>query len=198
MRRTILMIVTYLALLPALGAAIVFLQATGYNAPAAGIGVPQDTGETGPHRATTGAGAIPLEPAYLTLTGHVRVSNSQGETANLTVNENITVSDASQPLPVANLTVNENIVVSDAPRLLSPVYLTVNENITVSDVPQALQTQLAGDANGDNEVDALDITKVERIIAGLDAPSGGADANGDGKVNALDITRVERIIAGLD
>jgi len=55
-----------------------------------------------------------------------------------------------------------------------------------------------GDANGDGSVNALDITKVERIIAGLDAQTPGADANQDGNINALDITKVERIIAGLD
>jgi hypothetical protein len=59
-------------------------------------------------------------------------------------------------------------------------------------------TVLAGDANGDGVVNALDITKVERIVAGLDAQTAGADANQDGAVNALDITKVERIIAGLD
>ena len=57
---------------------------------------------------------------------------------------------------------------------------------------------LPGDANGDGNVNALDITKVERIIAGLDAETPGADANQDGSVNALDITKIERIIAGLD
>jgi hypothetical protein len=57
---------------------------------------------------------------------------------------------------------------------------------------------LPGDANGDGNVNALDITKVERIIAGLDAATPGADANQDGNVNALDITKIERIIAGLD
>jgi len=57
---------------------------------------------------------------------------------------------------------------------------------------------IPGDANGDGSVNALDITKVERIIAGLDAQTPGADANQDGNINALDITKVERIIAGLD
>ncbi len=61
-----------------------------------------------------------------------------------------------------------------------------------------VQTVIPGDANGDGNVNALDITKVERIIAGLDAQTPGADANQDGNVNALDITKVERIIAGLD
>jgi hypothetical protein len=55
-----------------------------------------------------------------------------------------------------------------------------------------------GDANGDGVVNALDITKVERIIAMLDAETPGADANEDGFVNALDITKIERIIALLD
>jgi hypothetical protein len=58
-------------------------------------------------------------------------------------------------------------------------------------------TVIPGDANGDGVVNALDITKVERIIAGLDAQTPGADANQDGNINALDITKVERIIAGL-
>ena len=56
---------------------------------------------------------------------------------------------------------------------------------------------LPGDANSDGVVNALDITKVERIIGGLDAQTLGADANQDGNINALDITKVERIIAGL-
>jgi hypothetical protein len=55
-----------------------------------------------------------------------------------------------------------------------------------------------GDANGDGDIDALDITKVERIVAHLDLETPGADANGDGEVNALDITKVERMIAGLE
>jgi hypothetical protein len=59
-------------------------------------------------------------------------------------------------------------------------------------------TVTPGDANGDGAVNALDITKVERIIAGLDAETPGADANQDGNINALDITKTERIIAGLD
>ncbi len=57
---------------------------------------------------------------------------------------------------------------------------------------------IPGDANGDGVVNAIDITKVERIIAGLDPPTPGADANLVGNINAIDITKVERIIAGLD
>ncbi|MEK7353207.1 MAG: CARDB domain-containing protein, partial [Chloroflexota bacterium] len=57
---------------------------------------------------------------------------------------------------------------------------------------------IPGDATGDGLVNALDITKVERIIARLDSSTPGADANLDGNVNALDITKVERIIVGLD
>ena len=56
---------------------------------------------------------------------------------------------------------------------------------------------LPGDANGDGVVNALDITKIERIIVGLAAPTPGADTNQDSRVNSLDITKVERLIAGL-
>jgi hypothetical protein len=61
-----------------------------------------------------------------------------------------------------------------------------------------ITSSMAGDANGDGVVNALDITKVERIVVGLDTETPGADANGDGVVNALDITKIERIIVGLD
>ncbi len=61
-----------------------------------------------------------------------------------------------------------------------------------------VQTVTPGDGNVDGSVNALDITKVERIITGLDTETSGADANQDGSVNALDITKVERMIVGLD
>ena len=61
-----------------------------------------------------------------------------------------------------------------------------------------MQVVIPGDANGDGNVNALDITNTERIIVGMDDETPGADANGDGSVNALDITRIEMIIAGLD
>jgi predicted lipoprotein with Yx(FWY)xxD motif len=61
-----------------------------------------------------------------------------------------------------------------------------------------ITSSMAGDANGDGVVNAIDITKVERIVVGLDTETSGADANGDGVVNALDITKIERIIAGID
>lgn len=68
-----------------------------------------------------------------------------------------------------------------------PDYITVTGEVA-----------LLGDANGDGVVNALDITKVERIIVGLDAETLGADANEDGMVNALDITTIEWIIVGMD
>ncbi len=67
-------------------------------------------------------------------------------------------------------------------------------NLTVDMPPVGL----LGDANSDGVVNALDITEVERIIAGLAVQTPGADANQDGKINACDITKVERIIAGLN
>jgi hypothetical protein len=54
-----------------------------------------------------------------------------------------------------------------------------------------------GDGNGDGAVNALDITKVERVIVGMDTSTPGSDANGDGNVNAMDITMIELIIAGM-
>jgi len=51
-----------------------------------------------------------------------------------------------------------------------------------------------GDANEDGSVNSLDITKIKRIIMGLDEPTQGADANSDGNINAMDLTQIELII----
>lgn len=67
-----------------------------------------------------------------------------------------------------------------------------------SEYSWSFTTVLVGDATGEGEVDARDITKVERIIAGLDAAMPGADATQDGLIDARDITMVERIIGGLE
>jgi len=54
-----------------------------------------------------------------------------------------------------------------------------------------------GDANMDGVIDGGDITKVQRIIWGLDPPTPTADANNDGVIDAGDITRIRQIIWGL-
>jgi subtilisin family serine protease len=100
---------------------------------------------------------------------HFRVIGSEGDSSAITLS-NGTLSDA-QAVEIEATWVGDSVSITSA---------------------------LAGDANGDGVVNALDITKVERIIVGLDAETPGADANGDGVVNALDITKLERIIVGLD
>ncbi len=55
-----------------------------------------------------------------------------------------------------------------------------------------------GDANGDGNINILDMTKVARIILLLDIKTPGADANLDGVVNVEDITKIARLILMLD
>jgi hypothetical protein len=57
---------------------------------------------------------------------------------------------------------------------------------------------LRGDANGDGWVTMSDVSKVERILLGLDVVTPGADANGDGLIDMGDVIKIERIILGLD
>jgi hypothetical protein len=55
-----------------------------------------------------------------------------------------------------------------------------------------------GDANGDGAVSMADVTEVERVILGLDAPTCGCDAVGNGVINMAEVTKIERLILGLD
>jgi hypothetical protein len=80
------------------------------------------------------------------------------------------------------------------------VIVTVTDSFTPAisvSVPLALTIFLRGDVNGDGLVNMGDVTKVERIILGLDMATPGADANGDGLINMGDVTRIERIILGI-
>ncbi|MFC2018684.1 cohesin domain-containing protein [Chloroflexota bacterium] len=69
---------------------------------------------------------------------------------------------------------------------------------TWPEVTVSVITIVYGDANTDGQINAQDITKVERIVAQLDTQTLQADANQDGSINALDITKTERLVAGLD
>ncbi len=65
--------------------------------------------------------------------------------------------------------------------------------------PTTVQTAFSpGDANQDGIVNMGDVTKVERIMLGIDPLTPGADVNGDGVVNMGDVIRIERIILGLN
>ena len=58
----------------------------------------------------------------------------------------------------------------------------------------AASAMLYGDANGDGEINTLDITYTGLIILGDREPTDLADANGDGDINVGDITRIGSII----
>ena len=100
---------------------------------------------------------------------HFHVIGSQGDSSNIDVHNGVLLDTSAEEIPST----------------------WVGDSVDVTSV-------LPGDANGDGNVNALDITKVKRIVAGLDAETPGADANQDGNINALDITKVKRIIVGLD
>jgi len=93
------------------------------------------------------------------------------------------------------LSIGEHTVYVRATDAASPPNTTLEADYATDAFTVEESGVIPGDANGDGLVNAVDITKVERIIAGLDAETPGADANEDGSVNALDITMVEIIIA---
>lgn len=99
---------------------------------------------------------------------HFQVVGAEGQTSEISLSNVVLSNNLAQEIPA--------MLVGDSVRVISVV---------------------AGDANGDRKVDALDITKAERIIAQVDAATPGADANQDGAINALDITKTELLITQL-
>jgi hypothetical protein len=100
----------------------------------------------------------------------------------------LTLSSAGVISGQSSLAVN-SIVTLTVTDSFSPPY-SVSKTIS-------LKILLTGDANGDGSITMGDVTKVERIILGLDVTTLSADANGDGQVNMGDVTRIERLILGM-
>ena len=73
----------------------------------------------------------------------------------------------------------------------------VTENVDLVANFEAEQVELPGDANGDGEMNALDIVIIVNYIFG-ETPDNfffdNADVNGDGEVNALDIVAIINLI----
>ena len=101
---------------------------------------------------------------------HFHVVGSPGDSSNMTFSEGMLFDNTGEAIPVAQW-------------LGDSVYISGFER---------------GDANEDGVVDMADVTKVERIILGLDPPTPSADANEDGSIDMADVTKIERIILGLD
>ena len=81
------------------------------------------------------------------------------------------------------------------------VILTVTDSMLDNDSETKVEYIRAyepGDANADGIIDMSDVTKVERIILRIDAPTIWADANQDGTIDMADVTKIERIILGID
>jgi len=130
-----------------------------------------------------------MDESTITTTGSFTVAGVSGSVSYNSVTYTATFNPASNLAYETIYTASLSTAITDAAG--NPLASTYSWSFTTEDNPGVIP----GDANGDGSVNALDITKVERIIAGMDAETPGADANEDGSVNALDITMVEIIIA---
>ena len=71
--------------------------------------------------------------------------------------------------------------------------------LTVGQAAGKVVITLAGDLNGDGEVDIFDVTRLRRFNLGLttDVVPGSADVTVDGEVDVFDVTRLRRFNLGL-
>ena len=79
--------------------------------------------------------------------------------------------------------------------LLQSGFYVLRPTLAYDELPR----RLPGDLNGDEAVNAKDVTILRRFIAGgygVTAENAAADANGDSAVNAKDVTVLRRFIAG--
>jgi PKD repeat protein len=100
-----------------------------------------------------------------------------------------------------NNSTDENPVHSYAVNATYNVSLTVTDSLLDSDTKTKvdyLMAYKAGDANANGIVDMADVTKVERIILGIDLPTIWGDANQNSIIDMGDVTKIERIILGID
>jgi hypothetical protein len=132
---------------------------------------------------TASVSAVP--PATGTPTGAVTFKDGIATLGTGTLNVSGQASFVTSSLVTGNQTITA-MYWGDA-NFASSTSLVLNQNIWIR-----------GDANGDGLVNMADVTKVERVILGLDPPTAGADANRDGLINMGDVTKIERFILGLD
>jgi hypothetical protein len=139
---------------------------------------------------TCGTG-VPIE-AYDSLHGHFSqwtgdvgtVDDVYDRSTNVTMNGNYTIYASFECSPT--LTPTSTATASPSP------WATPTPTATTTATPTA--TPPPGDVNGNWDIEAGDITALERIILGWDSETPWADANGDGTVNASDIGVVEYMI----
>lgn len=120
------------------------------------------------------------------------ISNiSIGESAGEMISRLKSISDT------ANITItSDGRQISGSEKLGSGDIVTINNNGN----EQSLRVVIYGDANGDGEVNVIDLLKVQKQILGKTSLSGShkiaADANKDGEINVIDLLKVQKQILG--
>lgn len=108
-------------------------------------------------------------------------------------------------LPISKIDVLNSVLPASEGNLLtspiqatnSPSYMRIHVCISVAGILRVARINpavISGDVNCDGKVNAVDITKLERIILGLDTATLTADVNQDGVINNADITALQKII----
>ena len=116
-------------------------------------------------------------------------------TASATVPASVTPTQAATATPTATVNVAPTATTTPTPTTTSTATATLIATATPSPTPH-----LAGDANCNNHVDAIDAALILQFAAGLfhSLPcSGAADVNHDGRVNSVDSALILQFVAGL-
>lgn len=176
------------------------------NMPAQAVSKPADSGNPNNWLGSLSVAGYGLTPSFA---------------VNMTTDYSLIVSEATESVIISAAPVNGNARVSGT-GTVSLAKGTNTVKITVTAQSGATRTYTLtivrgkatsggnggsgstsrGDLNGDGNISAIDIVKIQRLIVGLDALTDSAlaagDLNGDGKVTAIDIVIIQRHIVGIE
>ena len=142
-------------------------------------------------------------PAYTDDEGNTYYADYYNNVYSYSENDVITIGDSTyyvgteEPdLSVDDLNSSEHEIVTDnyRYRIEGPEYHHI--------AGEQPADYVLGDADGDGEVTAFDVTYMQRFLAWIDVPASfdeqAADVDGDGEVTAFDVTWIQRWLAWMD
>lgn len=179
------------------------------NMPSTAVSKPADSGNPNNWLKTLSVNGYTLTPTFsVSSTTNYSLILAEG-TSSITINASAVNSDAKISgtgtinLSLGTNYININVTAQNGSMrtyVLTVVRGSASQGTTT--INGTTTSGSKGDLNGDGNISAADIVKLQRIIVGLDTQTSNTlaigDLNGDGRISAADIVKIQRHIVGLE